>query len=91
MDVKDLFGVSGKIVVVTGGSRGIGLMIAEGFVANGAKVYITSRDEKACKKAEESLNKLNKGKCISIPADISKESEVIRFVEELKKRETGTF
>ena len=45
--MKDLFSVAGKVAVVTGGSRGIGEMIAAGYLANGAKVYITSRKAEA--------------------------------------------
>ncbi|MFZ9018208.1 MAG: SDR family NAD(P)-dependent oxidoreductase, partial [Ilumatobacteraceae bacterium] len=48
MHISELFSVSGKTVVVTGGSRGIGEMIAAGFLANGAKVYISSRKADAC-------------------------------------------
>ena len=47
LQVKDLFNVSGKTALVTGGSRGIGEMITSGFLANGAKVYITARKEEA--------------------------------------------
>ena len=51
---QDLFNVSNKVVVVTGGSRGIGEMITSGFLANKSKVYITARKEEALvKKAEE--------------------------------------
>ena len=46
--MKNLFSVEGKVVVVTGGSRGIGEMIAAGYLANGAKVYITSRKATVC-------------------------------------------
>ena len=48
LSVGELFGVEGKTVLVTGGARGIGLMIAAGFVANGARVYIASRSKDAC-------------------------------------------
>jgi len=54
MKIEDLFNVSGKVAIVTGGSRGIGEMIAAGFLANGVKVYITARKEAALiEKAKE--------------------------------------
>jgi len=56
---NNLFSVAGKNVLVTGGSRGIGLMIASGFLSAGANVLITSRDDKACRQAAESLNAAN--------------------------------
>lgn len=82
-----LFSVSGKVCLVTGGSRGIGKMIATGFVAHGCKVYITSRDKKACDETAQELNKLGPGSCIAIPADLSKLEECDRLVNELKKQE----
>ncbi|KAJ9239000.1 hypothetical protein DTO169E5_4598 [Paecilomyces variotii] len=88
MDLKSLFNVEGKVVLVTGGAKGIGRMISEGYVANGATVYITSRDAKACDKAVNELNALGKGRAYAIPADFYKEDDCKRLVEEFAKRES---
>lgn len=71
MKLQELFSVAGKIVLVTGGSRGIGEMIAAGFVANGAKVYISSRKAQACDGTASRLSETYGGECISLPADLS--------------------
>jgi NAD(P)-dependent dehydrogenase (short-subunit alcohol dehydrogenase family) len=67
--MNDLFSLSGRTALVTGGSRGIGRMIAAGFLAQGAKVYISSRKAAACDETARELSKL--GTCISLPADVS--------------------
>ncbi|MCJ0905822.1 RhlG family 3-oxoacyl-ACP reductase [Rhodococcus sp. ARC_M6] len=69
-----LFDVSGKTVVVTGGSRGIGYMIARGFVEGGATVIISARKAEACDKAAQELSEF--GTCISHPADLSTDEGV---------------
>ena len=66
---SELFDVSDKAVVVTGGSRGIGRMIAAGFVQGGARVYISARKAEACDATAAELAK--DGHCVSIPADLS--------------------
>ncbi|KAJ8663196.1 hypothetical protein O0I10_001373 [Lichtheimia ornata] len=87
MDIKNIFDVKGKVVLVTGGSRGIGEMIATGFVSAGAKVYITSRSADVCYKVAEALTAQGPGQCVAIPADLQKLEEVKRLVDELSKKE----
>lgn len=67
MKFEDLFSVKGKVALVTGGSRGIGRMIAEGLIAHGAKVYISSRKADACQRTADELGP----NCIPLPADVS--------------------
>jgi NAD(P)-dependent dehydrogenase (short-subunit alcohol dehydrogenase family) len=71
MAAADLFSIAGKTALVTGGTRGIGKMIAEGFVEAGATVYISSRKADACAEVAEELSL--KGICVGIPADLSSE------------------
>ena len=85
MPISKLFDISGKTALVTGGSRGIGLMIARGFVEAGVKVYISSRNAKACAEAAEELNKI--GTCIALPHDLGTTAEVKKLAEEVKSRE----
>jgi NAD(P)-dependent dehydrogenase (short-subunit alcohol dehydrogenase family) len=67
--VKKLFDIEGKVALVTGGSRGIGEMIATGYVENGAKVYISSRKKSVCDEIAAQLSQ--HGTCISLPYDLS--------------------
>ncbi|MCU1357546.1 MAG: dehydrogenase, short-chain alcohol dehydrogenase like [Acidimicrobiales bacterium] len=67
----ELFSVSGKTVLVTGGTRGIGRMIAGGFVAGGANVIVSSRKADACAATAAELSAF--GSCVGIPADLSTE------------------
>ena len=65
INATDLFSIKGKVALVTGGSRGIGLMIARGFVESGAKVYISSRKKDVCDETARQLSEI--GECISLP------------------------
>lgn len=85
--VSDLFGMSGKSVLVTGGSRGIGLAIAEGFVRAGARVYLCSRDAEACEEAAVRLRSF--GACIALPSDISSTQGRHKLSEQLKAHESS--
>ena len=81
----DLFDLSGKIAVVTGGSRGIGLMIARGLLEAGARVYISSRKADACAAAERELTQY--GKVVAVPADLSSEAGCLGLAAEISQRE----
>lgn len=85
MRIEDLFDVSGKVAVVTGGSRGIGAMIARGLVTNGVRTYITARRADACDATAAELSEV--GECISLPADLSTEEGLGSFVAALGERE----
>ena len=83
--MRDLFSIEGKVALVTGGSRGIGYMIAQGFVEAGAKVYISSRKADVCNAAAAELSKL--GECISIPGDVGNEAGARAIADALAARE----
>ena len=80
----DLFSIAGKTALVTGGSRGIGKMIAEGFVDAGAVVYISSRKAEVCEQVAAELSE--KGTCVPVPADLSQEDECRRLADEMATR-----
>jgi NAD(P)-dependent dehydrogenase (short-subunit alcohol dehydrogenase family) len=81
----DLFDLSGKTAVVTGGTRGIGLMIARGLLEAGARVYISSRKPDGCAAAEAELSQ--HGPVTAIPADLSTEAECLRLAGQVAERE----
>jgi NAD(P)-dependent dehydrogenase (short-subunit alcohol dehydrogenase family) len=85
---KDLFSLQGRVALVTGGSRGIGKMIAGGFLAQGAaKVYITARKAGPCEATANELTAEYGGECIALPIDISGMTGIDMLAAELKKRE----
>jgi len=84
--MKDLFSLEGRVALVTGGSRGIGKMIAQGFLEQGAKVYITARKAPACDQAAEELSQY--GTCVSLPHDLSTVAGCEALAGELATQET---
>ena len=83
--MTDLFSVEGKVAVVTGGSRGIGLMIARGLVEGGARVYLSSRKAKVCEQAAAELSRV--GECVALPADLAGEEACLGLAAGLGERE----
>lgn len=83
--MSKLFSLDGRVALVTGGSRGIGRMIAEGFLRQGATVYISARKAEACDATAAELSKI--GPCVSLPADVSKMDGIAQLVAMLQDRE----
>jgi len=81
----DLFDLTGKVAVVTGGTRGIGLMMARGLLQGGASVYISSRKPEAGQAAVAELSAY--GVVLSVPADLSREEECVRLAAEVGRSE----
>ncbi|OWZ16918.1 Glycoside hydrolase [Phytophthora megakarya] len=87
LTLNNLFDVKGKVVVITGGGRGIGKMMADGFVQNGATVYIASRRLEACEATAQELNAKGPGKCIPLQANLLSESGCKELAERIAQHE----
>jgi NAD(P)-dependent dehydrogenase (short-subunit alcohol dehydrogenase family) len=85
MDTTRLFSLEGRSALITGGSRGIGRMIAEGFLAQGARVYISARKAAACDQTAKELSAF--GHCVSLPADVSTLEGAQALVDAYSKHE----
>jgi len=83
--MKDLFSIEGKVAVVTGGSRGIGAMIARGYVENGVRTYITARKMEELQATADALSEF--GECIVIASDLSTLEGVKAFADAVKEKE----
>ena len=87
LDIQTLFSVAGKVALVTGGSRGISRMIAQGLLQAGAKVYISARHEDVCQQTASELSQY--GECIAIAADVADEDSRDKLCEALAAKEQG--
>jgi NAD(P)-dependent dehydrogenase (short-subunit alcohol dehydrogenase family) len=84
--MNDLFSLQGRVALVTGGSRGIGKMIAKGFIAQGARVYISSRKADVCEAAAQELSQ-GGGKCVALPVDVSTNEGVAALADAYLRHE----
>jgi len=85
--IEDLFSIRDKVALVTGGSSGIGLMIARGYVEAGARVYIASRKADVCEEVAKELSAF--GTCIALPNDLSSVEGARKLASELRAHESG--
>ncbi len=89
MRFENLFSLHGKNAVITGGAKGIGEMIAAGFLAHSAKVYITSRTVDECNNTAKRLSAEFGAECIAIPGDVSDSEGIKALVEAITAEEDG--
>ncbi|WP_068257282.1 SDR family oxidoreductase [Janibacter corallicola] len=88
MDLSSLFSLDGRVALVTGGSRGIGRMITEGLLSQGARVYITARKAEACEAtATELSEQYGAGRCVALPVDVSTTDGITTLLEAFRSRE----
>ncbi|KAG7053066.1 NAD(P)-binding protein [Colletotrichum scovillei] len=90
LDITRLFSVKGHVAVVTGGSSGLGLMIAKGLVTNGAKVYVVALPTGPIAEAVKELNELGEssgGNATGVPCDLSSHDEITKLVKYVQARE----
>ncbi|KAJ2798765.1 hypothetical protein FBU31_004630 [Coemansia sp. 'formosensis'] len=89
MDIQTLFSVKDKVALITGGGSGIGLMIATGFIKNGAKVYITSRKAKVLERVAAELTQMGPGQCIALACDLQSLEQTKELATEIQRLEPG--
>ena len=85
--MKDLFSLQNRVALITGGSRGIGRMIAKGFIAQGARVYISARKADACQQTARELSQ-DGGTCVALPGDASTRAGIAALVSALAQHES---
>jgi NAD(P)-dependent dehydrogenase (short-subunit alcohol dehydrogenase family) len=85
--MKDLFSLTGRVALVTGGSRGIGRMIATGLLHQGAKVYISARKAAACEATAQELSSI--GPCVALPIDVSTLEGARQLAAQIMQREAA--
>jgi NAD(P)-dependent dehydrogenase (short-subunit alcohol dehydrogenase family) len=83
--LNDLFDITGKVVLITGGANGMGRMLAEGMLRAGAKVYITSRKADECQAAAKEMSAI--GSCVAIPASLDSPEALAELAANFSEQE----
>ncbi|KAJ8080390.1 hypothetical protein PM082_017223 [Marasmius tenuissimus] len=83
---SSMYDLTGRVAVVTGGGTGIGLMIAQGLAANGAKVYITGRRADVLQKVVDATPK-EEGQIIALPMDVTSKESILEAKKFLREKE----
>jgi len=86
LNLQHLFNLEGKVALITGGSRGIGYMMAQGLLEAGARVYISARNADNCQQAAQKLSQF--GTCMAIPADVSDDDSRLFLLNRLQQHES---
>lgn len=83
--IEELFNLTGKVALVTGGAKGIGAMMTRGLIESGAKVYVSSRSAEACTQFAQEMSEF--GECIALPTNLLESDQVAELIATLEKRE----
>jgi NAD(P)-dependent dehydrogenase (short-subunit alcohol dehydrogenase family) len=87
--ISDLFSIQGRTALVTGGTAGIGRMIAAGFARAGARVYVCGRDEARGRQTAEDISREASGVCVAIGVDLAAPGDLNTLAKRLQEREDG--
>jgi NAD(P)-dependent dehydrogenase (short-subunit alcohol dehydrogenase family) len=87
LKLNKIYDLNGRVALVTGGGTGIGLMIAQGLAANGAKVYITGRRKNVLETVAAETSGLENGSIVPLPMDVTDKDSILRARDVISEKE----